>query len=524
MHSSPHPQSNEPNQYSSPLPQLPSSSHQEYDKPATKEEPRKKYDAHPLPTKYEAEPLQKPMENQNSGKASKSSRPQAMPVVHKPSMSREQLKHCRQIIKELKHHRDADPFAAPVDYVAMNLPDYPTIIKKPMDLQTAERKLDNVEYSSIDDFYDDIELIFSNCNLYNGLIAPVSKMAANLQRAFHKLKQQYSKSQSSYNVDDYMDDELPKSSKASKSKPKPSSRRSSASKAAPIKSDAVIPSGKSHVSSKSHSSKANNAAQLKYCNSIIKEFEKKSNYAFIFPFLDPVDPVALNIPDYPKIIKHPMDISTIKKKLSGGRYTTAYDFESDVRLMLKNCFTFNPPGTDVYIMGQKVEELFNNKWKSLPVPPPSPAHVQTSSKSYSRPKSMNDGLSSDTSDDEGYPSRDYQPSSAKISKHMKQLSNQIHSLKHSKSRAHESTSISPKKPSHRPKEKAPKQPQSYSSRPKSVPRPETNIDQNDREVSAPISYEEKKVLSDYINFLTPDQLATVVELIKQNMPQLQEVI
>lgn len=30
------------------------------------------------------------------------------------------------------------------------------------------------------------------------------------------------------------------------------------------------------------------------------------------PFLYPVDPVALNIPDYPTIITKPMDLSTIK--------------------------------------------------------------------------------------------------------------------------------------------------------------------------------------------------------------------
>jgi hypothetical protein len=33
------------------------------------------------------------------------------------------------------------------------------------------------------------------------------------------------------------------------------------------------------------------------------------------PFRQPVDPVALNILDYPTIIKHPMDISTMHNKL-----------------------------------------------------------------------------------------------------------------------------------------------------------------------------------------------------------------
>ncbi|CAF4535230.1 unnamed protein product, partial [Rotaria sp. Silwood2] len=37
-------------------------------------------------------------------------------------------------------------------------------------------------------------------------------------------------------------------------------------------------------------------------------------------FRQPVDPVALNIPDYPMIIKHPMDISTMHNKLLRGEY------------------------------------------------------------------------------------------------------------------------------------------------------------------------------------------------------------
>ena len=35
-----------------------------------------------------------------------------------------------------------------------------------------------------------------------------------------------------------------------------------------------------------------------------------------WPFLDPVDPVALNIPDYPDVVKHPMDLSQCKVALS----------------------------------------------------------------------------------------------------------------------------------------------------------------------------------------------------------------
>jgi hypothetical protein len=36
------------------------------------------------------------------------------------------------------------------------------------------------------------------------------------------------------------------------------------------------------------------------------------NHKHGWPFREPVDPVALNIPDYPQIIKNPMDLGTIE--------------------------------------------------------------------------------------------------------------------------------------------------------------------------------------------------------------------
>ncbi len=60
-----------------------------------------------------------------------------------------------------------------------------------------------------------------------------------------------------------------------------------------------------------------------------------------------LDWVKLEIPSYPKIIKKPMDLSTMKKKLDNGEYLNAGRFWDDFKLMIKNCFTFNPEGTVV---------------------------------------------------------------------------------------------------------------------------------------------------------------------------------
>lgn len=110
----------------------------------------------------------------------------------------------------------------------------------------------------------------------------------------------------------------------------------------------------------------NTAAELKFCKEVIKELFSKKNYAFAWPFLQPVDPVAMGLHDYNRIIKKPMDLGTVKTKLDRGEYKNGAAFAADVRLMLNNCFTYNPQGQDVYQMGKQVEKVFENRWFDRP--------------------------------------------------------------------------------------------------------------------------------------------------------------
>ncbi|KZV86734.1 Bromodomain-containing protein, partial [Exidia glandulosa HHB12029] len=74
----------------------------------------------------------------------------------------------------------------------------------------------------------------------------------------------------------------------------------------------------------------------------------------------------LDIPVYPKIIKRPMDLLTMKKKLDDHEYSDAPKFYADFKLMTRNCYTFNPTCTPVHIAGMALSTLFNETWKQLP--------------------------------------------------------------------------------------------------------------------------------------------------------------
>lgn len=51
---------------------------------------------------------------------------------------------------------------------------------------------------------------------------------------------------------------------------------------------------------------------LRYCDSILREMLSKKHAAYAWPFYKPVDAEALELHDYHDIIKHPMDLSTVK--------------------------------------------------------------------------------------------------------------------------------------------------------------------------------------------------------------------
>lgn len=106
--------------------------------------------------------------------------------------------------------------------------------------------------------------------------------------------------------------------------------------------------------------------QLKFCLSIIKDLLHKKHMAFVWPFAKPVDVESLKLTDYHQIIKKPMDLGTVKKKLENREYSTPDEVATDVRLIFSNCYLYNGPNTDVVVMCKKVEQMFENKYAKLP--------------------------------------------------------------------------------------------------------------------------------------------------------------
>lgn len=104
--------------------------------------------------------------------------------------------------------------------------------------------------------------------------------------------------------------------------------------------------------------------QLKFIQQVIVKALWKHNFSW--PFQKPVDAEALGLPDYHKIIKHPMDLGTIKKRLEVNYYHSAAECVDDFNTMFRNCYVYNKPGEDVVVMAQTLEKLFIQKMAQMP--------------------------------------------------------------------------------------------------------------------------------------------------------------
>ncbi|XVF25561.1 hypothetical protein REPUB_Repub13aG0222600 [Reevesia pubescens] len=98
------------------------------------------------------------------------------------------------------------------------------------------------------------------------------------------------------------------------------------------------------------------------CSAVLKALMK---HPAGWVFNQPVDPKALNIPDYFSIIKNPMDLGTIKSKLVKNAYFGIEEFVADIKLTFANAMLYNPPSNNVHKMAEEMKELFEARWRSL---------------------------------------------------------------------------------------------------------------------------------------------------------------
>ena len=89
--------------------------------------------------------------------------PEESGLVMKP----EQYDIVTKLIETIEAIPDSEPFHQPVDWEDLELKDYPDIIKNPMDTGTLKENIAAGKYTTFQECFKDLALIWDNCKAYN---------------------------------------------------------------------------------------------------------------------------------------------------------------------------------------------------------------------------------------------------------------------------------------------------------------------------------------------------------------------
>ncbi|KYN38772.1 Transcription initiation factor TFIID subunit 1 [Trachymyrmex septentrionalis] len=192
------------------------------------------------------------------------------------------------ILNEMRDLPDVQPFLFPVN--AKVVPDYHKIIQRPMDLQTIRENLRLKKYQSREEFLADVNQIVENSTLYNGAKSSLTVAAKRmLDTCVERLGEK--------------EDRLMRLEKAIN----------------PLLDD-------------------NDQVALTFILDNVVNNKLKS-MTEVWPFMKPVNKKMVK--DYYNIVKKPMDLETVSKKVSAHKYHSRQEFLRDIEQILENCSIYN---------------------------------------------------------------------------------------------------------------------------------------------------------------------------------------
>ena len=291
-----------------------------------------------------------------------------------------------EILNVIASDKSAEPFHQPVDTKAFK--DYLSVVKQPMDLDTIRNKLtqgNSVYVSNPSAFLSDMKLVFDNCQLYNAPGSTIHDTAGKLKEKTEKLYLEKF-------PEEMFDGKVHSSRKEQKHSNAAATATPSAAGADPghghgkLDSDSTEsapPKKKYKIILTSHNSTDNilkpiseatatPAATYNDQRNVLTNIlnviasDKSSE-----PFHQPVDTKAFK--DYLSVVKQPMDLDTIRNKLTQGNSVYVSNpsaFLSDMKLVFDNCQLYNAPGSTIHDtagkLKEKTEKLFLESFPPQP--------------------------------------------------------------------------------------------------------------------------------------------------------------
>lgn len=315
------------------------------------------------------------------------------PALANNAITAYQNKEIKKVLALVKKTKCGQMFRASVQTLWPGVwEQYRSLIKRPVDISFIEQNLRENKYLAMADFRTDVELIIENATKFNGSDHDVTRAAkatvdgiyirlaeVSAEEPAKPVKQDVKQMPTRHAEPRHHQPPPPKkesrpvaTSPAEKVSDSPvfavpasgvpTIRRDSTKNAGDRPKRPIHPPKNKDLGFQPKNTKNKRKPEMKFCEEVLKELKLNKHWAMNQFFLDPVDPVALNIPTYHSVIKQPMDLGTMTAKLDSGEYESANAFKADFQLMIRNCTKFNPEGHPVHAAGKDLEKLFERKW------------------------------------------------------------------------------------------------------------------------------------------------------------------
>ncbi|KAI1179525.1 hypothetical protein F4777DRAFT_600367 [Nemania sp. FL0916] len=314
-----------------------------------------------------------------------------------------QNKRIREVLGNVKKTKSGAHFRKSVEDLWPNLwNEYRGKVDNPIDIMLMEAKLRENKYATYGEFKADITLLYENALAFNGPSHDVTGYAAqvrdyilvrmpDIMQTKAPTKPEKGKAQPTRHTEPRAATQPRRQSNSQaqapatspKQKTELSSTTAATANAGPA--FALPPSGIPQIRRDStrednrpkrpinppknrdpeYVTKTNRKKKLapdqRFFDTVLEEIKKDKYFSFNTWFLTPVDPVALNIPDYFKTIKKPMDLQKMTEKNLDGEYKTTKDLEKDMKLIVQNSISFNGPNHEVTSHARQLEELLKSQ-------------------------------------------------------------------------------------------------------------------------------------------------------------------
>ncbi|XP_026317517.1 transcription initiation factor TFIID subunit 1 isoform X2 [Hyposmocoma kahamanoa] len=208
------------------------------------------------------------------------------------------------VLNHIRHLPDVQPFLFPVN--TKLVPDYYRVVTRPMDLQTIRDNLRQKRYQSREDFLADVNQIVENSTTYNGLSSSLTVAAQRmLQKCVDKLAEK--------------EEQLMKLEKQIN----------------PLLDD-------------------NDQVALSFILENLLTTKLKV-MPEAWPFLKPVN--KKQVKDYYNVIKKPIDMETMGKRIQAHKYHSREDFLKDITLLVENCRAYNGPNSQFTRQAEAIQKV-----------------------------------------------------------------------------------------------------------------------------------------------------------------------